>query len=71
MSSASWIIAAARSLGDLPAPNVLLFPNMVVPLHNFEERYKRNGEAIVCKEIDSWVVSCCDRWDEEVRPDTV
>jgi Lon protease-like protein len=24
-----------------PLPNVLLFPNMVVPLHIFEERYKR------------------------------
>jgi Lon protease-like protein len=28
-------------LAIFPLPNVLLFPNMVLPLHIFEERYKR------------------------------
>jgi Lon protease-like protein len=28
-------------LAIFPLPNVLLFPNMVVPLHIFEDRYKR------------------------------
>jgi Lon protease-like protein len=30
-----------RRLPIFPLPNVLLFPNMVLPLHIFEERYKR------------------------------
>jgi len=30
-----------RQLPIFPLPNVLLFPNMVLPLHIFEERYKR------------------------------
>jgi Lon protease-like protein len=30
-----------KQLPIFPLPNVLLFPNMVVPLHIFEERYKR------------------------------
>jgi Lon protease-like protein len=30
-----------RQLPIFPLPNVLLFPNMALPLHIFEERYKR------------------------------
>ena len=32
---------APERLAIFPLPNVLLFPNMVLPLHIFEERYKR------------------------------
>jgi Lon protease-like protein len=32
---------APGRLAIFPLPNVLLFPNMVLPLHIFEERYKR------------------------------
>jgi Lon protease-like protein len=32
---------APERLPIFPLPNVLLFPNMVVPLHIFEDRYKR------------------------------
>jgi len=32
---------APERLSIFPLPNVLLFPNMVLPLHIFEERYKR------------------------------
>jgi len=32
---------APQRLPIFPLPNVLLFPNMVLPLHIFEERYKR------------------------------
>src|SRR5882724_11446537 len=51
---------APDRLPIFPLPNVLLFPNMVVPLHIFEERYKRMVSDCL-QGNHSWGCSCCSR----------